>query len=387
VTVGHTDDLPVERPPTRLPPGVDFRAGNYRVRWRYGGARDGKWQSVTAKTLDGAKELRRIVVRAGFAITRRELVNLVEGGRAGGSGESGAAWLRHFIDTRPGISDATRREYSSILTHQVEPSTLGALPLAAVTRDDAATWIRERKRSPKSVANYRALLSSAFAEAALSGRAASNPFAGMRIRRLDNSTAASDHVFLTADQVRAIGKRMTRDADIVNLLARTGLRWSELTALRVGDVDLDAPSLTVARAWVRSAGGSFVIGPPKTRKARRVIALDDTAAGIVKARVADRDADEWLVTAPNGRDALKRATFAPGWVAAVKAAVKAKEIPQRPRIHDLRHTHAAWLIAAGVPLPVIQARLGHESIQTTIDVYGHLMPETQKQVVAALNAM
>jgi integrase len=44
------------------------------------------------------------------------------------------------------------------------------------------------------------------------------------------------------------------------------------------------------------------------------------------------------------------------------------------RFHDLRHTHVAWLIVGGAPLPHIQARLGHESITTTIDTYGHLLP-------------
>ncbi len=43
------------------------------------------------------------------------------------------------------------------------------------------------------------------------------------------------------------------------------------------------------------------------------------------------------------------------------------------RFHDLRHTHVAWLVAGGAPLPHIQARLGHESITTTIDTYGHLV--------------
>lgn len=52
----------------------------------------------------------------------------------------------------------------------------------------------------------------------------------------------------------------------------------------------------------------------------------------------------------------------------MKAAAKGLE--KRPRIQDLRHTHVAWLILRGVPLPVIQQQLGHESIQTTIDVYG-----------------
>jgi integrase len=44
------------------------------------------------------------------------------------------------------------------------------------------------------------------------------------------------------------------------------------------------------------------------------------------------------------------------------------------RFHDLRHTQVAWLIAGGAPLPHIQARLGHESITTTIDTYDHLLP-------------
>ena len=56
------------------------------------------------------------------------------------------------------------------------------------------------------------------------------------------------------------------------------------------------------------------------------------------------------------------------------------------RVHDLRHTHASWLIAAGVPLPVIQRRLGHESITTTVDRYGHLAPDSDVAVLAALDA-
>jgi len=44
------------------------------------------------------------------------------------------------------------------------------------------------------------------------------------------------------------------------------------------------------------------------------------------------------------------------------------------RFHGLRHTHVAWLVAGGAPLPHIQARLGHESITTTIDACGHLLP-------------
>jgi integrase len=54
------------------------------------------------------------------------------------------------------------------------------------------------------------------------------------------------------------------------------------------------------------------------------------------------------------------------------------------RFHDLRHTHVALLIAAGVPMKAIQDRHGHESITTTIDRYGHLLPSVDEQLVAVL---
>jgi hypothetical protein len=66
----------------------------------------------------------------------------------------------------------------------------------------------------------------------------------------------------------------------------------------------------------------------------------------------------------------------------IKSCVRAGLDP-RPRIHDLRHSHVAWLIAEGAPLPVIQARLGHEKITTTIDTYGHLMPDLQRAAADA----
>jgi integrase len=69
----------------------------------------------------------------------------------------------------------------------------------------------------------------------------------------------------------------------------------------------------------------------------------------------------------------------------VKQAQK-NGLTKKPRPHDLRHTHVAWLIAANVPLPAIQARLGHESITTTVDRYGHLVQQLDDEVAAAVEA-
>lgn len=59
----------------------------------------------------------------------------------------------------------------------------------------------------------------------------------------------------------------------------------------------------------------------------------------------------------------------PRRVPATELAAEKHGLLKRPRIHDLRHSHASWLIAVKVPLPVIQRRMGHESITTTVDTH------------------
>lgn len=57
-----------------------------------------------------------------------------------------------------------------------------------------------------------------------------------------------------------------------------------------------------------------------------------------------------------------------------------------PRFHDLRYTHVALPIAAGVPVKAIQERLGHASIVKTMDRYGHLLETVDEQLLVALDA-
>ncbi len=61
----------------------------------------------------------------------------------------------------------------------------------------------------------------------------------------------------------------------------------------------------------------------------------------------------------------------------------APRLTKRPRVHDLRHTHASWMIAAGADLFVLQRRLGHESITTTTETCAHLMPDQQRAAADA----
>ena len=152
-----------------------------------------------------------------------------------------------------------------------------------------------------------------------------------------------------------------------------------------------AAAAGIVRAWKRSP---YRIGPTKTRKSVRTINLPKD--------VLDKldYSGEWLFTNPGrGRRAEGGPVRAPNfranmWKPAVERAWPDKDAdgnptanPMWPRIHDVRHTCASWLIAAGRPLPAIQARLSHESIKTTVDRYGHLDRTSAAGNADAIGAM
>ncbi|WP_087508671.1 tyrosine-type recombinase/integrase [Cellulomonas iranensis] len=61
----------------------------------------------------------------------------------------------------------------------------------------------------------------------------------------------------------------------------------------------------------------------------------------------------------------------------------APRLTKHSRVHDLRHTHASWMIAAGTDLRILQRRLGHDSITTTTETYAHLLPDQQRAAADA----
>jgi integrase len=117
------------------------------------------------------------------------------------------------------------------------------------------------------------------------------------------------------------------------------------------------------------------VGPTKSRKSRRTVSLSDDVVDVL-APLVTRPGDELLFTNTNGNRVL-HANF---WNRVWKPAADqfAADTGKRPRVHDLRHSHASHLIAKGVHLEVIRDRLGHENISTTSGVYSHLMPDQHR---------
>lgn len=254
---------------------------------------------------------------------------------------------------------------------------IGHLPVDQVTEDDLIRWIKSMTKkgcSPKTVANVHGFIHASMNSAVRRRLRIDNPCNG-RLLPKDDSTA-DVAMFLTMEQVNAIidhaddwHKPMWR------LLIGSGLRLGEATALTRTDFQLDAatPSVRIMKAYQEMEDG-WAVGPPKTKAARRTVALAPSTVEAIRARVE---------SAPHGRPVF---TISPTttvfpqhrqwldfWYEAIEAADIA--LDGRPRIHDIRHTHSSLLIAGGMNLFELASRLGHSSILTTTKTYGHLAPD------------
>lgn len=305
-----------------------------------------------------------------------------------------AQWAERAIAARSGVTERTRHDARRDLRLHIEP-TFGDQRLSQISRESVARWVNDLAASgmaPKTIRNVHGLASSIMAEAQADGVTDRNPFRGTRLPRVDH--VDEEMTFLTPQELGMLVEVVPAHyRDLVQFLAGTGLRFGEATAVRVRDVDVLGGRLTVAQAWKRQPDSTFTLGPPKTARSRRTISLSRSLQELLIPHVTGKP-DDLVFTTPRGEPVRHSNFHQRVWVRSVgRANDPSREGPdemavlgKRPRIHDLRHSHASWLIAANVPLPKIQRRLGHENISTTIDRYGHLMPELDDVVDVAIDA-
>ena len=121
------------------------------------------------------------------------------------------------------------------------------------------------------------------------------------------------------------------------------------------------------------------LGVPKTKQSRRIVTLSVKQSTLLRGELQPGKPGDWLFTLPNGEPVTHWIFRDQYWARALKDA----QIVQSPRIHDLRHSHASALLTSGVPMHVVSRRLGHSSIKTTIDTYGHLQSEDDASAAEA----
>lgn len=275
-------------------------------------------------------------------------------------GEWGRQWLANQSQLKP----TTRERYRGLIARQINP-TWAPVPLQAVTHSDVATWVSGLTNSGLSGSTVRhahRVLSMILGAAVRDGRIPRNPAAGVRLPRL----ASPDKRFLTHGQVAQLAEAVGSPHDVVVLvLAYTGLRWGELAALRVRDVDVGRSRLSIQRSMTEVSGRA-VIGTPKNHQ-RRTVPVPAFLRDRLQEQVAGRDPEAFAFPSRQGA-VLRNGNFRSQVFDA--AATEAGLEGLTP--HELRHTAASLAIAAGANIKAVQRMLGHASAAMTLDVYAGL---------------
>lgn len=357
------------------------RGISHRVRFRH----EGKNRSLAFSTLKAAEGWMRLV-----EVNPEQALAALEAPTADVLPPTVLDMVEAHIAQLTGVEAGTRANYRGMAARHLEPHPLAGRLASAATRADVGAWVtwlqEERGLSGKTIANLHGLMSAAFSTATRDGVRPDNPSTGMRLPRTTHTER--EHCYLTHDEFAEIHALIPRHYQpLAMLLAGTGIRFGEATALQVHDIDLGAREARIRRAWKPTGeGGQRRLGPTKTLRSTRTIAVPERTCEILEPLLHGRAPDALVIL--NRRE--RRVTGSTFWQQAWRPAVavfagdkfeieKGRKIivhevgpGKHPRVHDLRHSWASWHIQAGTPLPIIQRQMGHESIQTTIDTYGHL---------------
>jgi integrase len=302
------------------------------------------------------------------------------------TGDYLARWV---VAVRSTIRPSTHAEYVRHVTdywRPLAPTPLTRLTPAMVERTMAD--LEARGLSAQTIRHARSTLRRALKDAQRDGIVNRNVAALASPPRAEPPEMHS----LTAAQV---GRLVDATADddhgpLYALAVGSGLRAGELCGLRWSDVDLEGRSLVVRRSLIRASGGGYELAEPKTARSRRTVMLPSVALEGLRRQKA-RQAAARLAAGPAWQDTaglvFTDAVGRPVRPDALSAAFRATadRLGLAVRLHDLRHTAATLMLAAGVPLKVVSEALGHSSIVVTADIYAHVTPDLRREAADAMD--
>lgn len=286
-----------------------------------------------------------------------------------------ATWMA----SRRGNRRTTVARDESYMTSLVLPH-FGRFPLSAVTVESVEAWVSNMLDGGKAPATIRKafqLASGVLSSAVRARRIPRNPADGVSLPPLERS----EQRFLTVDEIHDLADTIDSKYRLMVLLGGyAGLRFGELAALKVSSLGVGLRTVTVTET-LTDVRGQVTIGPPKTRAGVRTVSLPGFLVGELEQHLAAMDpADGLLFPSPAGGPIRPSNWRRRVWAPAVNAAGFGWCTP-----HSLRHSQVALLIEAGEQPLTIAKRLGHTSVRTVLDVYGHLFPGADEAAAEKLD--
>ncbi len=260
--------------------------------------------------------------------------------------------------------------------------------LDSFTRQDVKDLLLQKQARGLFVQNMRICISAIFSEAVERELLAANPARNLG-RVFKKGVAKTRASFLSKEQVAILLKRAEKDTpfyyDLLLTAFRTGMRLGELLALCWDSVNFDSKQICVQRSYSHCHWDT-----PKSHKIRYIDMSNGLHAALLKryekrekglvCKIINRKKLYLVFPTIEGKplshDVIRRAAFYK-----LLAAAKLPKI----RIHDIRHTYASLLLQAGAPIHYVKEQLGHSSIATTVDLYGHCQPGINRETVNRLD--
>jgi integrase len=289
------------------------------------------------------------------------------------------------------IREITETVYASEIRARIVPA-LGAIPLQRLTQTQIQHFVRDLVNAglaPSTVRGIYKILNKALNDAVEWKSIPFNPCQGVKLPREEQEEVQA----LDAEEAQMLldAVRGTNLAGIVPLALATGLRRGELLALHWSDIDWERGVLRVQRTLVYVNGKGYQETEPKTRSSRRSVVVAPFALEALREwrkaqlSVAPQAAvwqDNNLIF-PNAKGVhLHPATLNYRFR---RLIAKVEHDPMR--FHALRHSCATLLLRMRVPGKVVQEILGHSSIRTTMDKYGHVLPGMQDEAIHDLDRL
>jgi len=288
-------------------------------------------------------------------------------------GEYAETWLSRQVQLKP----STRSRYTAIVRRHIVPA-FGSVPLAKLERSAVAAWVLDlvdAGLAAPTVRHAHRILHMILNTAVDDGRLVRNPASRVKLPR----DRRREKRFLSHAEVAALADAAGPDRLIILVLAYCGLRFGELAALRVRNVDPLRRRLFIEES-VTEVDGAMIFGTPKSHQCRSVPVSRSLIDALAEACVGKSRAD-LVFTAPRGGVLMlrnwRRRVFDP----ALAAAGLGELTP-----HELRHTAASLAVAAGANVKAVQRMLGHASAAMTLDVYSGLFDDDLDSVADRLDA-
>lgn len=383
----------------RIREHVGAKRTTYYVLFRTGG----RGSKETSKAFDdrkSAENFKAAVEAFGHVVAVEMLENKQRSSRTVDS--LFREWLEH---KRADMTTEGHRDYVRAYEKWIKPA-FGWRDAELVTEKQVQEWVDKTLRpalGPKAVAKQHALLHGMFkwASSKTVGHITSDPCMETKLPKRKKRPPRG----LTISELHAMLEAAPRvghadAADVIAVMAGTGWRPGEVLGLLAGAVEVMPDGNVYATMTSVYRRGEGVVDDGKTEAAGRRVRVLGQGAAVLARRVVGRGINDLVFPHPNpgrGRGVVKDADGRPvlkPWPPAnfsrshwPKVVAAAGLTDRGPTPYSLRHTHVALCHASGFTLPEIQRRIGHESIQTTIDVYGRMIDGMSDESAARLDAL